>query len=196
MPTFVPFGIDCDPAMMLDHSGLRTRSMPFDWVGAYPEYIKHSLDTDFKEWFDQSNLSYKKASDGRDFTTCKPYFPYIHAAINPEAGFFNHHNLTDPEIQEKFKNRIERFKQLISSDEHIIFLTTNAVEPLREHGLLDYFKRDARTDFVFLVWEQSGRNVVEKSIKDGFTVITYFSKNKMYNYPVMSAIGDALKSLD
>ena len=196
MTIFIPFGQHCGPATILDQSGLRQQSLPFDWVFAYPEYIKHSLDTNFQEWFKESNLSFCKSPDGRQVTQCKPYHPYIHYEIDSSAGFFNHHNLTDQYVQETFKRRIERFKNIIASDEHIVFLTTSSQQSMRDNGLLDYFNRDAKTDFVFIKWQEMTSNKVRKHIDNGYLTIQYDCLSYLSTPIVSMRIGDILKSID
>jgi len=197
MTVFIPFGQHCGPATILDQSGLRHQSLPFDWLFALPEYIKDSLDTDFQKWFDLDNLVYeKRESDGADTTKCLSYPIYFPEATEPTLNFFNHHDLTNLDVQEAFKRRIERFKNIIASDEHIVFLTISSQQSMRDNGLLDYFNRDARTDFVFLKWEKMTRNRVRKHLENGYLTIKYGSISHLSNPIVSRHIGDILRSID
>lgn len=194
MTVFIPFGKHCGPATILRDCGLRRESLPFDWLFALPEYIKDSLDTDFAKWFDPDNLvHFKHPTWGNSMTECRSY--PIDYESEDTLVFFNHHNLTDPEVQKTFKKRIQRFKDIMASDEHVVFLTTASQEDLAQNGLLDYFDRDAKTDFVFLEYSYMTKNKVIAYIKDGYLNIKYKCDSHLSNPAVSIAIKDRLGSL-
>lgn len=194
MTSYIPFGYNCAPANILKQAGLRKQSLPFDWLFAYPYVIKDSLDTNFKEWFDKSNLTYLKSKDGRDVTICKPY--HINLINTEEAGLFNHHDLRDIGVQKAFKRRIQRFKDIIASDENVVFLTTSSQEDMVQNGLLDYFNRTAKTDFVFLEHSYSAKNKVTSSIKGGYLTIKYMCEGNLSNPIISTHIANILKTID
>lgn len=161
----IPFGSNCTPADILKVGGLRQHSLPFDWMFAYPDNIRRTLDTDFREWFD---LQYLQAFNddpnmiGRTWTKHSLYRAHTDEHI---AGFFNHHDLTDEATRQMYQRRIDRFKDIISSDETVVFVTNSSKKDMQEQGLLDYFKRDSQTLFIFLDWHKSN-NYSSKINKD------------------------------
>lgn len=194
MTVFIPFGKHCGPATILRDCGLRRESLPFDWLFALPEYIKDSLDTDFAKWFDPDNLvHFKHPTWGNSMTECISY--PIDYESEDTLVFFNHHNLTDPEVQKTFKKRIQRFKDIIASDEKIVFLTTASQDELSKNGLLDYFDRKAKTDFVFLEHSYSTKNKVVSSVQGDYLTIKYRCESHLSNPPISLAIRDRLKHL-
>ena len=57
----------------------------------------------------------------------------------------------DPETLESFKRRIERYRDAINSDEHVVFITNNNKKDMVENGLQDYYNdRKAKTSIVYL----------------------------------------------
>lgn len=147
---FIPFGPSCTPADILRTGGLRKYSLPFDWNFSFPDTIKHSLDTNFYEWFNTSNMTVYNddpASVGRYWTKHSIYRAHTEDRI---AGMFNHHNMTDPDTQEIFKKRIKRFYDIVNSDSHVIFVTMSKKKDIESNGLLNYFNRKAKTSFIYL----------------------------------------------
>lgn len=162
MTIYIPFGYNCTPADILKFGGLRTFSLPFDYIFAYADTIKHSLDTDFSEWFNIKNLKVCN-DDANDLNRKWTKHSIYRAASNDHLlGFFNHHDLTDYTTQETFKRRIIRYKEIINSKENIVFLTTSSSEDIKNNGLLDYYSREGKSTFVYL--ENIGLDSQESSI--------------------------------
>lgn len=195
MTVYIPFGGHCGPAMILDKCGLRKEALPFDWVFALPEYIKDSLDTDFSKWFDLDNLEVLDRKDGHYQTNCLIY-PITSNSKDEVLSFFNHHDMSDPIVQKTYRRRIERFKNIIDSDEHVVFLTTSTKADMHKNGLIDYFKRDGLTDFIFLEWVNKPKNIIRADFNDNYLTIKYFSRSHLANHPTSFLIGDLLRSID
>lgn len=195
MTTYIPFGKHCGPANILKQSGLRIESLPFDWLFAFPEYIRDSFDTDFEKWFDLASLKCLVRKGGY-VQTDSLHYPIVIPEATDVLTFFNHHNLTDLSVQETFKRRIKRLRDILSSDEHVVFLTTATQSEMEQNGLLDYFNRDAKTDFVFLDWKNKQGNHVSTYIDNGYLTIEYACESHLSNPIVSKAIGDILSSLD
>lgn len=188
---FIPFGNNCTPADILKVGGLRKHSLPFDWVFAFPDNIKRSLDTDFQEWFDTSlmqSLSGDKNAIKRKWTKHKNYRSQTDDHI---SGFFNHHDMSDPNTQEMFRRRIDRFKSIIASDEHVIFVTLATPQTIEENGLLNYFDRSGQTTFLYLNWIQDDNY---QAVIDGPNNISYWSP-KQFDPRIGAIVSNEIKRL-
>lgn len=172
---FIPFGNNCTPADILRAGDLRKHSLPFDWIFAYPDNIKRSLDTDFQEWFDTSlmqTFNDDPVMENRKWTKHSFYRAHTNDHI---AGFFNHHDLTDPKTQDMYCRRIDRFKSIIASNEHIVFVTMATPQEIADNGLSNYFNRTGKITFLYLDWIKSDKYEVEPSMSKGIIKITYHS---------------------
>jgi hypothetical protein len=99
---FVSLGIDCGTVNILKFLGLRSCSLPFDWVVKY-EGITNIINNDFTNYLPKNNdNNYEK--------------------LNKNSGIlFLHNNFLD-DIK-KMNKRIDRFKNLLeTSNEKIIFV--------------------------------------------------------------------------
>jgi hypothetical protein len=173
MSTYIiPFGSNCIPAVIINRSGgLRKFALPFDWVFAYPEHIKRSLDTDFEEWFQTEHMTLEMGI-GDVYSTNHALYPLTEEHYKyGSKGFFEHFNMLDPINQDKYKRAIVRFKEVIESDERIIFLTTIDKDSLAKHGLLDYFKERGNYEFVHIKHIFSDRNTLKFEESDNFVTI-------------------------
>jgi hypothetical protein len=157
------FGEDCMSGGILTEGGIRTESYPFDAIGAYACYIKHSLDTDFAYWLDEKYLkAIPRIGEDKIATIHTLYDDHIEMRRQAEPhltfAFFNHHNLLDDHGRGLFERRIERYRKAINSSEPVVFVTTCSIESFREVGLVDYFKdRPAKTTIVYLRYLGRGR---------------------------------------
>lgn len=99
---FVSLGIDCATANVLIQLGLRTCSLPFDWVVTY-EGITNIINNDFTNYLPKKdNNKYEK--------------------LNKNSGTLYLHNKFPDDI-EIMNKRIDRFKNLLEmSNEKIIFV--------------------------------------------------------------------------
>ena len=99
---FVSLGVDCGTANILKCLGLRSCSLPFDWVVTY-EGITNIINNDF--------TNYLPKNDDNNYEK-----------LNKNNGvLFLHNNF--PDDIEKINKRIDRFKNLLeTSNEKIIFV--------------------------------------------------------------------------
>ena len=98
---YVSLGADCGTAIILKQLGLRTCSLPFDWVVTY-EGITNIINNDFTNYLPESVNNYEK--------------------LNKNSGtLFLHNNF--PCDLEKMNKRIDTFKNLLeTSNEKITFV--------------------------------------------------------------------------
>lgn len=126
-PHYVSLGRDCQPASAFIGFQLREASFPLDWV-ASPNFegVIEAFRDDFKYFLDPNYLQ---------------YFP--HGILNTYYNFgFNHffpakdgvvpENFLDylPEVRATQNRRIQRVKDLLTSNEVIVFIRTH-IEPIQ-----------------------------------------------------------------
>jgi mannose-6-phosphate isomerase-like protein (cupin superfamily) len=175
MTVIIPFGDNCIPASILkDQVNLRSAHLPFDWVFAYPEHIKKALDTDFDGWLDTQYMTLIEDNNNGYSTRHSLYPLKIENDQGGLSGFFEHFDMTNPDNRDKYARAISKFKELIHSDEHIVFFTTIDYNILQEHGLVDYFKRD-KIDFLILKHIESDENIAKVEDMGTHTVISQYT---------------------
>lgn len=194
MAIIIPFGYDCIPAQILEDGGIRTQSMPFDWIFASPKSIKDALDNRFENWFDSNKIKHViRQEDGHSYTSHEDYpIPDIDGL---SRGIFNHHNLTDPKTVAAFNRRIKRFYEAIKSNESIVFFTCSTKQDLLDSGLLDYFDRSAETSFIFLDWVYSKENIINIEQESSYIKIQYHYENRRNENTLSPAICNIIKDL-
>jgi hypothetical protein len=96
---YISLGVDCGTANILKQLGLRSCSLPFDWVVTY-EGVTNIINSDFTNYLPKIN----------------------NEKLNRNSGtFFLHNNF--PDDIEKMNRRIDRFKNILeTSNEKIIFV--------------------------------------------------------------------------
>jgi hypothetical protein len=99
---YVSLGVDCGTANILNTLGLRSCSLPFDWVVTY-EGITNIINNEFINFLPEKNDN-------------------IYEKLNKNSGtLFLHDNF--PDDIEKMNKRIARFKNLLETcNEKIIFV--------------------------------------------------------------------------
>lgn len=119
-------GSFCQSAEILRSLGLREFSGPFDWMYINIDIIKHCLEDDFKSFLDKSNYQQIEKPMTHNDSICghSLYSPLIDYKYETVPGaFFVHEDLTvNDEAYESYSRRIDRFRELIKSDEKLVLL--------------------------------------------------------------------------
>lgn len=114
----IPLGCDCHPAYMLNFLSLRKNSLPFDWLNINPirtfEYVSENINDRFESFLKNIILN------ENGFYTSEKY---------PYSEFMHEKDLYKQETIDKFKIRIDRFLNLIKT-EQIHFLHNIPVNTL------------------------------------------------------------------
>jgi len=98
---YISLGVDCGTATILKKLGLRTCSLPFDWVITY-EGITNIINNNFNNYLPARDNNYEN--------------------LNKTCGTLFLHNIF-PDDNEIMNKRINRFKKLLEMcDEKIIFV--------------------------------------------------------------------------
>jgi hypothetical protein len=109
----ISLGDKCHTASFLKRNNLKKASYPFDWIFSNPYSIMHCLDTNFKLFLDKSyytinNLDLK-------IQTHSFYYP-------DGLTMFNHHNPLNLNDYKYFERCIQRFNDILKSDENKLFI--------------------------------------------------------------------------
>jgi hypothetical protein len=121
---YCSLGGNCMASTVLKRTGLKTESYPFDWIFSSEEMVKHCIEDNFKTFLDKSEYNTNFA----DHSICehKFYSTIVENYQNDESRddvIFNHHNpLTSVEDYDYFQRCVQRFENLLSSDESKVFL--------------------------------------------------------------------------
>lgn len=171
MAIFIGLGHSCEVAAIMNRGGLRKEAMPFDWNIAYPRDIRHALDVDFSDWLDEQYISVStkvKGAGDKNTTKLTKHSLYTQAAEKmnedeqDEFEFFYHFDLSQESVKEAFNRKFDRFRDAIASDEHIVFVTDNNINEIKEAGLDTYFSgRKGKTTIVYLQEVQQEKDYAE-----------------------------------
>ena len=159
---YCSLGNSCMSAFTLKKLKLKEESYPFDWINSRSEIIKHCLTDNFKDFLDRSLYTPQENiwEDNDDLCQHRSYCPFLDDAPTVEKQiFFRHHDpLGKDEHYEYYVRCVERFKNLLSSDEEKIFIKTypKKEESKLEDALdLNNFLKDYTTNYKVIAVKQS-----------------------------------------
>lgn len=144
---FVSLGDRCIPALSFEKLGVKSASLPFDWVRGNAKITYDAISTNFQHFYD-----FKKSADSRfgllDIMKEKhPSFPSTH--INYYGMYFVHHqNMTRETLIDTLKRRCERFVALLNennvtgTEKHIVFVRSRLCnDPFREQKYYNFVQK-------------------------------------------------------
>jgi hypothetical protein len=121
---YCSIGNNCTSSTILKRTKLKTESYPFDWIFSSDEMVRHCIEDGFKTFLDKSEYN----SNLVEPIICEHEF-YSTMVENYQEGedkkkvIFNHHNpLTSEEDYGYFERCVQRFKDLLKSDESKVFV--------------------------------------------------------------------------
>jgi hypothetical protein len=120
-PLFVSLGCNCDVAIKLRESELRTHAFPFDWLLSlnHEKFLK-LLNEDFTHFLDEEVFFYSPENHlilDNDYYELEFRHDWVE---NPQDPLKNQLASLAP----KYERRIERFRELKSYEGHVYFLRT------------------------------------------------------------------------
>ncbi len=158
---YCSLGEFCHASGLLKSNGLKHASYPFDWIFSSVEMIKHCTKDDFKTFLSKSeyntNLSNHEICEHNFYATMVENYQEIEGFAGREKVIFNHHNpLVNEEHHAYFERCVNRFRELLASDEEKTFVMfqrgsediTNGIMKSLE---LSQFLKDHTTNFTLLV---------------------------------------------
>jgi len=124
---YCSLGDSCKASYGLQSIGLKTESYPFDWLNSKSEIVKMCIEDGFKDFLDRS-LYYSQVNEYDADRICQHhiYTPFL--KFNPTLEkqiFFRHRDpLTVGEDYNYYIRSVDRFKNLLASDEDKLFIKT------------------------------------------------------------------------
>ena len=121
---YCSIGNNCTSSTILKRTGLKTKSYPFDWIFSSNQMVIHCIEDDFKTFLDKaeynSNLVEPVICEHEFYSTIVENYQGEEVK---EKVIFNHHNpLTSEEDYAYFERCVQRFKDLLKSDDNKVFL--------------------------------------------------------------------------
>ena len=141
--SYITLGESCAPATALRNLNIRKYALPFDWIRSNPKQLCDAISNDFKGFHDSLKLSDNKNtiydSYGLDFPHDYPTVkqPKSYHNEQDEVGGIHEDTIieawrdTIPQVQEKYKRRIERFNSIMNSDEPVIALYSGEISEIQ-----------------------------------------------------------------
>jgi len=121
---YISLGSTCSIVYNLKRLELRTKAYPFDWIRILNlNKITELINNNFDKFLDIDNFEFKEYSD--KFMIDGEYGSYIYS--NDYCNFYHEFNkpINECDVDEfinKYQRRINRFMDLLNSDEEIIFV--------------------------------------------------------------------------
>ena len=131
------FGFRCSSAAIIKHMGLKLESYPFDWLVSHLSVIRHCMENQFEEFLNINNYQRKytntyEMADSREGFICDEHL-MVNVFYQPvdmldvENTYkcrlaMNHHNITETKDKEYYTRCVERFRELVVSDDDKIYL--------------------------------------------------------------------------
>jgi len=126
---YITLGWDCSPATALRNLQLREYALPFDWIRSNAEILSKVIENNFSGFHESLKLSENKQfiidSYGLNFPHDYPTIKQNCISLTDEIDetiLISDWEKYIPDIQEKYKRRIERFHSIMNSDEPLIAL--------------------------------------------------------------------------
>lgn len=186
MIKYIGFGYNCDITEILTRGGIRQESLPFDWTYSFPDEIEESLLVDFEDWLDPQYLTIVRNSTSRKIVTSHALYNSHEKVMHLDGEdrrvvFFNHHNLLDPVDRDKVQRRIDRYRNIVNSDDHMVFITNASRVSIKAVELDKFYQDRGNYSFVYLEHGGYGADAVNLSKIDNDIVITYISDERYGN---------------
>lgn len=122
----VSIGVRCIPATTMVNTRLKQETFTFDWIQSNPQIILDCIKDGFKKY---NNFGQEKVSDKYDMhIRYEPFYntEFPKRLINEYGMCFTHYTEYDYEkFRDMCKRRSERFMNLLSSDNSILFVYMN-----------------------------------------------------------------------
>lgn len=140
MKHFCSLGSLCHSAQLLKINGLKKTSYPFDWIFSNISMVEHCIKDDFKLFLDKSQYSDYNTNPTLKETQCEHSF-YGKMLGDPVHNIiFNHHNpLSNPKDYAYFERCVNRFRELLKSNEPKTFVMFVGVDYLAKYLDFAYF---------------------------------------------------------
>jgi len=142
---FISLGFNCATALVLRDLGLRTTSLPFDWVVTNNMQVINCIENNFEKFHKKLDLTEK------DHWVIDEYgiqYPHDYPTNEDESLVDNWRDYQQ-EVLSKYNRRIQRFFTILNSNESIIVLYLGFIN--YAITLKRYFEKKFNKRFVFVV---------------------------------------------
>jgi hypothetical protein len=154
---YITLGWDCSPATALRNLQLREYALPFDWIRSNAEILSKVIENNFSGFHESLKLSENKQfiidSYGLNFPHDYPTIKQNCISLTDEIDetiLISDWEKYIPDIQEKYKRRIERFHAIMNSSDPVIVLHAGILEGI--YLLRDAFlKRYNKTNICYVI---------------------------------------------
>ena len=122
--TFISLGSTCSIAYNLNINNLRFDAYPFDWTRTLNlNNVSRAIDTSFKDFLNLDKFKLKQFDESFEVNGIKGSYIYS----NDYCSFFHDFNklineMDTTEFIQKYQRRINRFLELLRSNENITFI--------------------------------------------------------------------------
>jgi hypothetical protein len=138
-------GSFCQSSRLLQRLELKEESYPFDWILSNHKMVKHCIEDDFRTFLDKSQYTFIPTS-AYTYKVCgHNYYSTIVDFTNeniPGAVFMHHDLAQDEKDYEYFVRCVDRFRELIKSDERKLFIyfSRNRQYSENESALIEFLE--------------------------------------------------------
>lgn len=121
----IPVGAACRPAYWLGRCGLRTASLPFDWMMNFDfDMVLHTIDNGLNDWF--TDFSDEPDGDGTHRKVTSKKYGIISLHAFPKGMTVKDYI---PTFNTVFTRKYTRMLNVLRSKKHICFLCNRSLEP-------------------------------------------------------------------
>jgi Putative papain-like cysteine peptidase (DUF1796) len=173
---FISLGLNCFSAAAMDRVGLDRAQCPFDWLSVTIPMVIECIEDDFVKLLDRQYYEPVPQPDGT--------VQYKHTGYQtPWAATFSHFDPNGGSGRYYLERCIERFRDIMASDEPKTFLFVTQIFPFEQQRFEADFVRLYRT-----LVERSrnvrviGITVVVTDFKPGFVVGVDLGESKLLHY--------------
>jgi len=175
----IGLGFSCSTATLLQNLGLRSVSLPFDWIFSSPSIVAAALTSEFELFLDPRYLR-------PDANLEKCHHDFFENVLGVPGPIFPHHNPTTPEHRQYFERTVARMRDIMASPEPL-FLYAMYQNPIPADHLESFFATLERSfkNFTFLLYnwthspDQADQPPVTETIRDRFIIHRQFTRSKM-----------------
>jgi hypothetical protein len=138
-------GSFCQSSRLLQRLELKEESYPFDWILSNHKMVKHCIEDDFRTFLDKSQYTFIPTSAYTHKVCGHNYYSTIVDFTNeniPGAVFMHHDLAQDEKDYEYFVRCVDRFRELIKSDERKLFIyfSRNRQYSENESALIEFLE--------------------------------------------------------
>ncbi len=122
---YCSLGIGCHSSQVLKRIKLKEESYPFDWINSSIEIVKDCIKDNFSKYLDKSFYSPAENFEDEDRVCHHDFYKQflMHYSHLPKQIFFRHKDpLTNKSDYSYYERCVERFRNLLASNEHKVFL--------------------------------------------------------------------------